>query len=272
MNRSTAATDAPITTEARFVELCRQATAVLVAAVASGMVLGGIGSRVFMVVARLMAPERRGAITEAGNVVGEVTFAGSFFLILFAGVFTAVGVGVLIGITQPWLAGSGAWEGPIVGWLVLAVFSRAVIEPENFDFFLLGDQAVTVAMIAALGVGAGWTAVALRDALLARAPIHDRIAGAGSAYLPGLVLGVLGLMLVVGLVGASESPSETTVLDIAIGISLGVLATVTIVDRLRWMIGRPQVAAMRLTALTAIVVVGGTGTLRLVRDIADILP
>lgn len=259
-------------TEARFVELCRQATAVLVAAMVSGMVFGGVGSRVFMLVARLMAPERRGAVTEAGNVVGEVTFAGSFFLIVFAGLLTAIGIGVLIGITQPWLEGSGGWEGPIVGWMVLAVFSRAVIEPDNFDFFLLGDEAVTVAMIAALGIGAGWCAILLRNALLVRAPMRDRIAGGGSAYLPGVVFGVLGLVLVVGLVGASDTPSTTSPLDLTVGASLGALAILTIVDRVRWMIGRPRVAAMRSMALTAIVVVGGSGTLRLARDIADILP
>ena len=58
----------PDTVEARLVELCRQTTAILIAALAAGMVFGGIGARVFMLAARLLAPERRGAITEAGNV------------------------------------------------------------------------------------------------------------------------------------------------------------------------------------------------------------
>jgi hypothetical protein len=55
----------PDTRDARLVETGREATAMLIGALVGGIIVGGIGTRVFMLVARLLAPERRGMITGA---------------------------------------------------------------------------------------------------------------------------------------------------------------------------------------------------------------
>lgn len=257
---------------ARFVELCRQATAILIAAVVAGLVIGGGGSRVFMLIARLLAPERKRVITESGARIGEVTLGGSFFLILFVGVFIAIGIGVLLAVSHGALEPLGPWEGPIVGWLVLALFSPAVIDPDNFDFAVLGDQAITIAMIAALGIGAGWAAVAIRNRLLRRLPHRADIRREGSAYLPAFVLGVIGVVMIVGLMGATDEPSGVTPVDIAVGIAFGVLLLTVIVDRALWVARGAVPRLLPIVATVCVAGVGIAGTIRLVSDVRSILP
>jgi hypothetical protein len=256
----------------RFVELCRQATAIVLAALAAGLVIGGVGSRVFMLIARLLAPERKRVITESGARIGEVTLGGSFFLILFVGVFIAIGIGVLMAVSHGVLERVGAWEGPIVGWLVLALFSPAVIDPDNFDFAVLGDQAITIAMIAALGMAAGWVAVAMRDRLLRRLPPRPDIRGEGSAYLPAFVLGAIGVVLIIGLMGATDEPGGVTLVDIVVGTSFGVLLLTVITDRALWVARDRTPRLLHHIATVSLIGVGIAGTIRLVSDVRAILP
>jgi len=217
--------------EARLADLFRQATAILIASLIAGLLVGGVGARVFMLVARLLAPEKRGFITEAEARVGEVTVVGSFFLIVFVGVFAAIAVGVMIFVSGPWTAWAGIFTGPVVGVLLLLTFNALVLDPGNFDFALLGDEAATVAMILMLFVACGIGAVWLRNGVLGRLPRHPTLSGRGSGYVPAALLGVVGFLLFIVLLLTPDNRADGAMPTI---VSFIVLSLVTAVDRGWW--------------------------------------
>jgi hypothetical protein len=89
----------------------RRFAAVFVAGGFAGLIAGGIGSRLAMRIAALAAPEAvHGFPTEAGARIGEITMEGTVFLILFAGISSALigsGFYVLVGRGCPADVGSG---------------------------------------------------------------------------------------------------------------------------------------------------------------------
>ena len=57
----------------------------------AGLLVGGLGSRVVVRIAALTAPDvAQGLTTEAGAMVGRITLEGTVFLVLFAGVESAL--------------------------------------------------------------------------------------------------------------------------------------------------------------------------------------
>ena len=99
----------------------RETAIVVIACGIAGALVGGIGSRLVMRLAALAAPEVRGALTENGNVIGEITLAGTIGLMLFAGVGSAIfGAGALT-VARPWLPHSTALRGLMLGGFLLAL-------------------------------------------------------------------------------------------------------------------------------------------------------
>ena len=65
--------------------------AVFSAALVSGLLIAGPFARVIMRIAGAVSPiEAQGRFTEADEVVGEITLGGTFFLVVFVGLFGAV--------------------------------------------------------------------------------------------------------------------------------------------------------------------------------------
>ncbi len=259
------------TKNARIVETGRQATAILAGALVAGFIVGGIGTRVFMLAARLLAPERRGVITEAGARVGEVTVGGSVFLIVFGGLFASIAIGWTLAVCRPWLGWTGRFFGLAVGIVLLLAFNAVVLDPDNFDFAVLGDQAITVAMISMLFLAAGPVAVWFGDRVLPRLPVHRSFSGSGSAYLPALLLSLVGVTLLIGVLGA---PSEDGLSrDIALGAVFFALVVITIADRAVWIArGSESPIALRIAGYSAMGAVVAIGLLRYVEAVAAIVP
>jgi len=134
-------------------ELMRHVTAVGIAGLVTGFVVGGIGGRLFMRVAGAAAPESaQGALTEAGFTVGEITAGETIGLIVFIGGLVGVVGGVLYAVFRPWLAWTGAYRGVAFGVVLFAVASATsdVMNPDNIDFAVLGNGPLLVSMIALL--------------------------------------------------------------------------------------------------------------------------
>jgi hypothetical protein len=75
----------------------RAAAIVAIGSGIAGAIVGGLGSRIVMRLATLAAPEVRGAVTENGAVVGEITLAGTVALMVFAGfASTPLGAGAFV--------------------------------------------------------------------------------------------------------------------------------------------------------------------------------
>jgi hypothetical protein len=133
----------------------RHTAIVVVGCGIAGALVGGIGSRLAMRLAALAAPEARGALTENGNVIGDITFAGSIGLMLFAGVASAIFGAAAFTVIGPWLPRSTVARGLVLGGFLLALMGSTVVDPGNADFVILGDRVLNVAMFSALFIAFG---------------------------------------------------------------------------------------------------------------------
>ncbi len=148
--------------------LTRQIATAGIAGVITGVLVGGVGGRLFMRISGATAPRFvQGASTEGGNRVGEITFDGTLVIVLFVGVLLGIVGAVLYAVFRPWLHWAGPFRGAAFGVLLFAVGSATsdVLNPDNQDFFILRNGLLNVLMIVALflsyGVMIEWTVGAL---------------------------------------------------------------------------------------------------------------
>ena len=128
----------------------RELAIVVVGCGIAGALVGGFGSRLVMRLSALAAPEVRGALTENGNVVGEITLQGTIALMIFAGLSSAVfGAGAFV-VLRPWLPRRTIPRGLVFGAFLLALTGAAVVDAGNSDFAILGDRLLNITMFSAL--------------------------------------------------------------------------------------------------------------------------
>jgi hypothetical protein len=148
----------------------RETAIVVVGSGIAGALVGGLGSRVVMRISALVAPEVRGMVTENGNVVGEITLAGTIALMVFAGVASTVfGTGAFV-VARPWLPRGTVTRGLVFGAFLLALTGAAVVDRANADFVILGDRLLNVAMFSALFLAFGLVASSAIAVLDRRVP------------------------------------------------------------------------------------------------------
>jgi len=168
------------------------------AGIFAGIVVGGIGGRLFMRIAGAAASDRvQGFGTEAGFTVGEVTIGGTLALVIFIGVLTGVVGAVLYIIFMPWIAWAGRWRGVPFGALLFAVASATsdVMNPDNIDFFILKNPILLVSLIVLLFLGYGLVLDSAFRFLGSRLPGQaDSWGGVAPVYVSLTVLGVLALI------------------------------------------------------------------------------
>jgi hypothetical protein len=148
----------------------REAAIIVVGAGIAGALVGGIGSRIVMRVAALAAPEVRGAVTENGAIMGQITLAGTIELLVFAGLSSAVfGAGAFV-VARPWLPRGTVTRGLVFGGFLLAITGAAVIDKGNADFVILGDRVLNVTMFSSLFLAFGVVASTAFASLERRVP------------------------------------------------------------------------------------------------------
>jgi hypothetical protein len=199
----------------------RELTLVVVACGVAGALVGGVGSRVVMRLSALAAAEARGVLTENGNVVGEITLAGTVALMLFAGIGSAIlGAGAFT-LLRPWLPSATVVRGLAFGGFLLAFLGSSVLDPANADFVVLGASLLNVGLFSALFLAFGLVAsgvLSLFDARLAPAaalspkgwtltvlgalPVVPGVLGVTLGFAPELGLTLLGAS--VAMVGADR--------------------------------------------------------------------
>ncbi len=170
----------------------------------SGVLVAGLGARLFMRIAGASAPDRaQGAGTEAGFTVGEVTLAGTIELIIFVGFFAGIAGAVFYAAFRPWLGWAGKWRGAIFGVVLFAIGSATsdVLNPDNIDFIVLGNGALLVSLIVALFIGYGVMIEWLFKVLDRRMPLVE---SANTLFKTEYVgTAIIGLLAAVGFVGFS---------------------------------------------------------------------
>ena len=156
--------------------LARHVSVAGIAGLIAGVLVGGVGGRLFMRIAGAANPAARGRTTEAGFTVGRITADGTLGLVLFVGLLVGVGGAVLYVIFRPWLSRAGKWRGAAFGVLLFGIGSATsdVLNPDNIDFLILGNQGLLVSMVFALFVGFGALIEWLFGVLDRRLPATDR--------------------------------------------------------------------------------------------------
>ncbi len=128
------------------------------AGLVAGIVVGGLGSRLFMRIAGAAAgSDAAGRITEAGFRVGELTVGGSIALAVFIGIAAGMAGAVFYLALRPWLWMLGRWRGVGFGVVLFGLTSASsdVMNPDNPDFLILGNGILLVGLIVALYVAFG---------------------------------------------------------------------------------------------------------------------
>jgi hypothetical protein len=179
----------------------RRAAIAAVASGIAGVLIGGLGSRLAMRIAALAAPEARGLLTENGNVIGEITLAGTIALLVVGGLASAiVGAGASV-VFDPWLPRRTVARGLVLGGFLLAFGGTLVIDPANPDFVLLGNRTLNVmsfsSLLPAFGLIASGTAALLDRWIPPAASFSPRWWALTMAVGLPVVPGTIGVALVV---------------------------------------------------------------------------
>ena len=132
----------------------RYARGVAVALVAgfwSGVLVTGPAVRLIMRLLAVTAGEdAQGRVTEADQVVGEISVEGTLGLIVFAGIFSGILSAAIYVLIRGWLP--AGWSGGVAFGLLHLVVAATVVDPlrpDNRDFDIVGPGWLAVALFGA---------------------------------------------------------------------------------------------------------------------------
>lgn len=167
---------------------------VVVAGIPLGVVVGGIGSRLAMLLLRLTSPDSvRGTLTDDDFVVGEVTVPGTYNLLVLGAAVGLIGAAACIAV-GPWLVGPSWLRATTVAVTAGPLVGSMVLHPEGRDLTVLEPTWLAAGLFVALPALFGWLMVYAVD----RAARPRSRAGAGRWVLPAALVVPVAPALVVG--------------------------------------------------------------------------
>jgi hypothetical protein len=150
----------------RVAQSVGRATGMVAAALVSGFLVLGLGGRLMM---RLLAvtsgSSAQGLITDADEIVGEVTVGGTIGFVLFIGGFGGlVSLGIYV-ILRRWFPPRSLYAGLVAAGIGGGLFARlsGLVDPDNFDFVILSPTWFAVLFALALIVIYGLVFATLVD-------------------------------------------------------------------------------------------------------------
>jgi hypothetical protein len=130
----------------------RRLRAAIVGGFLAGLLVGGVGGRLAMLILRLTStPAVRGLESDDGFVIGRISGA-TLFLLILTGVLGAIG-GLVYLAVRSWIA--ARWRAAVAALVVGAIGGGAVIDPVGLDFTVLGPLPLAIAMFLALPAAYG---------------------------------------------------------------------------------------------------------------------
>jgi hypothetical protein len=169
--------------------LARYLALTAAAGAAAGVLAAGAGGRLIMRLLALTAPEAEGSLTEAEQIVGEISVEGTLGFLAFAGLSAGLITAMLYVLLRPILP-PGRTGGAVLGAVALLLVGTRVepLRPGNFDFNIVGPTWLSVLSFTALAVFQGMVTTALA------APVPGPPALTGRA-LAGVRIGLAVAML-----------------------------------------------------------------------------
>jgi hypothetical protein len=268
MEQSAELVQRPTGVSVQIAELVRHVAIIGVVGVSLGLIVGGIGGRIVMRIAGIVASDRvQGFPTDNGNAIGDVTVGGTIGLIIFVGIlFGGVGAVAYV-ICERWLT----WTGPLrplaFGLLLLAVASPLALDPDNLDFLLIRNYELIVAMFMTLFLLYGMPMALLVRGLEGRLSKVNpaRPIASVAAYLGLVGFGAIFVLLLV-VVAIDENDLAMFFL-----LGLGIATTLHWVTEYSGLVGNPWPILVRLLGYGALVGAAVTGTIQTWSAVADIL-
>ena len=180
------------------VGLARQVAIAGLAGLFTGILVGGIGGRLFMRLAGAAASDAaQGRGTEAGFTVGEVTMDGTIELVIFIGLFTGIAGAILFVVFVPWLSWARRWRGFLFGIVLFGAASATsdIMNPDNIDFRILENPVLLVTAIFVLFLVFGLVMDSSFRFLDRRLPrTEDRSRAAAAPYVGLMLVGLFFLV------------------------------------------------------------------------------
>ena len=233
----------------------RSAAIAVFAGFLSGVVTLGVGCRLAMRIVALMASDAdQGTLTDATETVGDITVAGTIFLLLLGGAAGTFG-GILYAATRRRLEWAGRWRGVIFGIGALVVLASTLVVSDNPDFARFGTPIVNVAMFGSLFVLFG----------VVIAPVYDNLQRAVPAATDGLAGYALFRVQVAGLLLTIPA---TSIVLVALGREADPRAFVLLVTAVYLLFVAPSALAVRHFRPAA----SGAGARAIVTGMAPLVP
>jgi hypothetical protein len=242
------------------------------AGVIAGVLVAGVGGRLFMRVAAAIDPSALGAITSNGNSIGVITLEGTLFFALFFGMLVGASVGVHWVVVAPWIPWTGVARALANGVIAAALGSIFVVRSNEPDFQLLQPEAAILAMLIGLVAILGVAVALIDDVLERRSPAAPAASVRTRAlYWIFLAVGLVLAPMAVMAYFSSESPGFQPPADVGVAMLLVGAATLTWWT-LRVRDGRTEPPfALLVVARGALLVAVVLGGARLAREVAAIL-
>ena len=111
------------------------------------LVAGFLGRFVMRVLAATAGDGAQGALTDAEEVVGEITISGTISFIAFIGMGAGGVAAIVLLVARPWLHVSGATAGVMSGLVPLILLGGKDFSSENRDFSILSPAWLAVGLI-----------------------------------------------------------------------------------------------------------------------------
>jgi hypothetical protein len=136
-------------------ELAELARVIVVAGVAVGAVVGGLGGRLAMLLLRVTSPDSvTGVESDDGFTIGQVTVGGTYNLVVLGAAAGVIGAAAYLAV-RPWLVGPLWLRRATVGATAGALVGSMLIHADGVDFTLLEPLWLAVSLFIALPTIAG---------------------------------------------------------------------------------------------------------------------
>ena len=179
------------TAGARAREGVRVASASIAGGMLGGLLIAGAGGRLLMRLIAVTSDEAaQGRLTEADEVVGEVSADGTIFLVVFVGLFAGSIGATGFALARPVLPRRSVLAGLVIAGIVGGLLARPsdLLNPQSVDFRILGPTWFAALMLVGLVFLLGATSGALIDTFAARWPTPALSVRGIAGLLPLVVL------------------------------------------------------------------------------------
>lgn len=167
----------------------RTVGAAMTAAIISGLFVLGLVGRLVMRFLAATSSDAQGRLTEADEIVGEITLGGTIGFIVFIGLFGGLITGIAYLVIRAWLPARAGIAGLVVGTIVTGTLGVAdALSPDNRDFTILTPLWLAIFLV----IATGFLFATTFTALAARLDQFGQTPGRARALLyPGLVMSLV---------------------------------------------------------------------------------